>query len=94
VDYIDNLPQILTKTAQQQQAQQRLQHPLKGLDSSKLEHQLVQQTRARTCQCDNRFGKEGVVLGGSGKAWVAREFELSMELVGVIEADDVLLLGG
>jgi len=31
------LPQILTKTAQQQQAQPSLQHPSKGLDSSKLE---------------------------------------------------------
>jgi len=29
-------------TAQQQQAQPSLQHPLKGLDSSKLEHHLVQ----------------------------------------------------
>jgi len=37
-----NLPQILTKTAQQQQAQPSLQHPSKGLDSSKLEHHLVQ----------------------------------------------------
>ena len=37
------LPQILTKTAQQQQAQPSLQHPSKGLDSSKLEHHLVQQ---------------------------------------------------
>ena len=43
VDYIHNLPQILTKTAQQQQAQPRFQHPSKGLDSSKLEHHLVQQ---------------------------------------------------
>ena len=42
MDYIHNLPQILTKTAQQQQAQPRLQHPSKGLDSSKLEHHLVQ----------------------------------------------------
>jgi len=41
------LPQILTKTTQQQQQQQaqpRLQHPSKGLDSSKLEHHLVQQS--------------------------------------------------
>ena len=37
VDYINNLPQILSKTAQQQQAQPSLQHPSKGLDSSKLE---------------------------------------------------------
>jgi len=44
VDYKHNLPQILTKTAQQQQAQPRLQHPSKGLDSSKLEHHLVQQS--------------------------------------------------
>jgi len=43
VDYINNLPQILTKTAQQQQAQPSLQHPSKGLDSSKLEQHLVQQ---------------------------------------------------
>jgi len=42
VDYIHNLPQILTKTAQQQQAQSRLQHPSKGLDSSKVEHHFVQ----------------------------------------------------
>ena len=42
VDYINNLPQILSKTAQQQQAQPSLQHPSKGLDSSKLEHHLVQ----------------------------------------------------
>jgi len=34
------LPQILTKAAQQQQAQPRFQHPSKGLDSSKLEHHL------------------------------------------------------
>ena len=34
--------QILSKTAQQQQAQPSLQHPSKGLDSSKLEHHLVQ----------------------------------------------------
>ena len=38
VDYINNLPLILSKTAQQQQAQPSLQHPSKGLDSSKLEH--------------------------------------------------------
>jgi len=44
VDYINNLPQILSKTAQQQQAQPSLQHPSKGLDSSKLEHHLVQQS--------------------------------------------------
>ena len=37
------LPQILTKTTQQQQTQPNLQHPSKGLDSSKLEHYLVQQ---------------------------------------------------
>ena len=43
VDYIYNLPQILSKTAQQQQAQPSLQHPSMGLDSSKLEHHLVQQ---------------------------------------------------
>jgi len=43
VDYINNLPQILSKTAQQQQAQPSLQHSSKGLDSSKLEHHLVQQ---------------------------------------------------
>ena len=43
VDYINNLPQILFKTAQQQQAHLSLQHPSKGLDSSKLEHHLVQQ---------------------------------------------------
>ena len=43
VDYINNLPQILSKTAQQQQGQPSLQHPSKGLDSSKLEHHLVQQ---------------------------------------------------
>jgi len=30
VDYINNLPQILSKTAQQQQAQPSLQHPSKG----------------------------------------------------------------
>ena len=36
------LPQILTKTTQQRQAQPSLQHPSKGLDSSKLEHHLVQ----------------------------------------------------
>jgi len=30
VDYIFNLPQILSKTAQQQQAQPNLQHPSKG----------------------------------------------------------------
>jgi len=42
VDYINNLPQILSKTTQQQQAQQSLQHPSKGLDSSKLEYHLVQ----------------------------------------------------
>ena len=45
VDYINNLPHILSKTAQQQQAQSSLQHPSKGLDSSKLEHHLVQQNR-------------------------------------------------
>ena len=45
VNYINNLPQILSKTTQQQQAQPSLQHPLKGLDSSKLEHHLVQQKR-------------------------------------------------
>jgi len=39
-----NLPQILSKTAQQQQAQPTLQHPSKGLDSSKLGHHLVQQS--------------------------------------------------
>ena len=38
-----NLPHILSKTTQQQQAQPSLQHPSKGLDSSKLEHHLVQQ---------------------------------------------------
>ena len=43
VDYINNLPQILSKTVQQQQAQPSLQHPSKGLNSSKLEHHLVQQ---------------------------------------------------
>jgi len=43
VDYINNLREILSKTAQQQQAQPSLQHPSKGLDSSKLEHHLVQQ---------------------------------------------------
>jgi len=43
VDYITNLPQILSRTTQQQQAQPSLQHPSKGLDSSKLEHYLVQQ---------------------------------------------------
>ena len=37
------IPQILTKTALQQQAQPSLQHLSKGLDSSKLEHHLVQQ---------------------------------------------------
>jgi len=37
------LPQNYTKPAQQHQAQPRLQHPSKGLDSSKLEHHLVQQ---------------------------------------------------
>ena len=47
VDYINNLPQILSKTAQQQQAQPSLQHPSKGLDSSKLEHHLVQQLKGR-----------------------------------------------
>jgi len=36
------LPQNYTKRAQQQQAQPRLQHPSKGLDSSKHEHHLVQ----------------------------------------------------
>ena len=30
VDYIFNLPQNLSKTAQQQQAQSSLQHPSKG----------------------------------------------------------------
>ena len=40
---LHNLPQILTKTAQQQQAQPSLQHPSKSLDSSKLKHHLVQQ---------------------------------------------------
>jgi len=44
VDYINNLTHILFKTAQQQQAQPSLQHPSKGLDSSKLEHHLVQHT--------------------------------------------------
>jgi len=43
VNYINNLPQILSKTTQQQQAQPSLQHPSKGLDSSKHEHHLVQQ---------------------------------------------------
>jgi len=33
VDYITNLPQILSRTTQQQQAQPSLQHPSKGLDS-------------------------------------------------------------
>jgi len=37
------LPHNYTKPAQQHQAQPRLQHPSKGLDSSKLEHHLVQQ---------------------------------------------------
>ena len=46
VDYINNLPQILSKTVQQHQAQPSLQHPSKGLDSSKLEHHLVQQVGA------------------------------------------------
>ena len=36
--------QILSRTTQQQQAQPSLQHPSKGLDSSKLEHYLVQQS--------------------------------------------------
>ena len=44
VDYITNLPQILSRTTQQQQAQPSLQHPSKGLDSSKLEHYLFQQS--------------------------------------------------
>ena len=44
VNYINNLPHILSKTAQQQQAQPSLQHPSKGLDSLKLEHHLVQQS--------------------------------------------------
>ena len=39
-----NLPLILTKIAQQQQAQPMFQHPSKGLDSSMLEHHLVQQS--------------------------------------------------
>jgi len=43
-DYKLNLPQFLSKTTQQQQAQPILQHPSKGLDSSKLEHHLVQQS--------------------------------------------------
>jgi len=43
VDYITNLPQILSRTTQQQQTQPSFQHPSKGLDSSKLEHYLVQQ---------------------------------------------------
>jgi len=39
VDYILNLPQILSKRiAQQQQAHPTFHHPSKGLDSSKLEH--------------------------------------------------------
>jgi len=39
VDYILNLPHILSKrTTQQQQAQLSFHHPSKGLDSSKLEH--------------------------------------------------------
>jgi len=38
------LPQNYAKPAQQQQAQPRLQHPSKGLNSSKLEHHLVQQS--------------------------------------------------
>jgi len=39
VNYILNLPQILSKrTAQQLQAQPAFHHPSKGLDSSKLEH--------------------------------------------------------
>jgi len=36
------LPQNLSRTAQQHQAQPSLQHPSKGLDSSKLERHLVQ----------------------------------------------------
>ena len=43
VDYKTQSTQILSKTTQQQQAQPSLQHPSKGLDSSKLEHHLVQQ---------------------------------------------------
>ena len=50
------LPRVLTKTTQQQQAQPSLQHPSKGLDSSKLEHHLVQQSppiwwRQIPCAC-------------------------------------------
>ena len=43
VNYKTQYTQILSKTAQQQQAQPSLQHPSKGLDSSNLEHHLVQQ---------------------------------------------------
>ena len=42
VDYIYNLAQILSKTAQQQQAQPAFNILQRGLDSSKLEHHLVQ----------------------------------------------------
>jgi len=55
VDYINNLPQILSKTAQQQQAQPSLQHPSKGLDSSKLEHHLVQQRMSPITFTDDDF---------------------------------------
>jgi len=44
VDYKTQTTPDPTKTAQQQQAQPSLQRPSKGLDSSKLEHHLVQQS--------------------------------------------------
>jgi len=63
VDYITNLPQILSRTTQQQQAQRSLQHPSKGLDSSKLEHYLVQQCEAcqKGKQVENSFKIKNVV---------------------------------
>ena len=44
MDYKTQTTPDPTKTAQQQQAQPSLQRPSKGLDSSKLEHHLVQQS--------------------------------------------------
>ena len=57
------LPQILTTTAQQQQAQQSLQHPSRGLDSSKLEQHMVQHKYQSICMTRRRV-RNNKSIGG------------------------------
>jgi len=83
VDYIHNLPQILTKTAQQQQAQPSLQHPSKGLDSSKLEHHLVQH-KEHVAVVEAKAKEEMTLLA---RAFTTRETALKQELANLHQAE-------